>query len=150
MVLERDPNMRRRLDGQEMLGRDQEVARLRELNVPLREIAKRLGCSVGSAQKAVERIKRRRAEAAQDLDDDDDALFPRDVVDDAPPVGAVQFVGVDESGVERFTDDPGRPWDLWSLYRVTRCGAPFLDACRQLEDAGRRPKREKTGPSESW
>lgn len=93
MVLETDPNVRRRLDGQEMLGRDQEVARLRELNVPFREIAKRLGCSVGSAQKAVERIKRRRAEAAQDLDDDDDALFPRDVVDDAPPVGAVQFVG---------------------------------------------------------
>lgn len=43
MVLERDPNVRRRLDGQEMLGRDQEVARLRELNVPFREIAKRLG-----------------------------------------------------------------------------------------------------------
>jgi len=39
MELERDPNMRRRLDGQQMLDRDELVATLREQGVPFRVIA---------------------------------------------------------------------------------------------------------------
>jgi|GEM_PF-4619519 hypothetical protein len=96
-----------------------------------------LGCSLGSVQKEVERIKRRQAEQDLDRDDDDeDGPFPLDAGDDAPPAGLVRFVGVDESGVEQFIDEAGRPWDLLGLYRVTRCGAAFLDACKQLEATG--------------
>ena len=62
MELERDPNMRRRLDGQEKLDRDEQVARPREQGVPFRVIAARLGCSLGSVQKAVRRVQARRAE----------------------------------------------------------------------------------------
>jgi hypothetical protein len=60
----RDPNMRRRLDGQEMLHRDEQVARLREQGVPFRVIAARLGCSLGSVQKALRRVQARRADRA--------------------------------------------------------------------------------------
>jgi hypothetical protein len=132
MELERDPNMRRRLDGQEMLDRDEQVATLREQGMPFRVIAARLGCSLGSVQKAVRRAHARRAErvlaASADANDE--------------PAGSVRFVGVDalEERVELFTDERGQRFDLLDLYRHGRVdgGALFRDACRQLEDAVRR------------
>jgi lambda repressor-like predicted transcriptional regulator len=128
MELESDPNTRHRLDGQEMLERDERVARLREQGVPFRVIAVRLGCSLGSVQKAVRRVQARRAErvlaAAADVDDQ--------------PVGAVRFVGVDEVDlrVELFADERGRRFNLLDLYRHTRIdgGVLFGDACRQLDE----------------
>jgi hypothetical protein len=44
--------------------------------------------------------------------------------------------------VELFADERGKRFDLLDLYRHGRVdrGALFRDACRQLEDAGRRPK----------
>jgi hypothetical protein len=133
MELEKDPNMRRRLDGQEMLDRDEQVATLREQGVPFRVIAARLGCSLGSVQKAVRRAHARRAErvlaASADANDE--------------PVGSVRLVGVDEldERVELFTDERGKRFNLLDLYRHGRVdgGALFRDACRQLEGAGRRP-----------
>jgi hypothetical protein len=62
MELERDPNGRRRLDGHAMLERDEQVAKMREQGVPFRVIASRLGCSLGSVQKALGRAQARRAE----------------------------------------------------------------------------------------
>ena len=136
MELERDPNMRRRLDGQEMLDRDEQVARLREQGVPFRVIAARLGCSLGSVQKAVRRVQARRAERV--------LAAPAGVDDE--PVGSVRFAGVDEfdERVELFTDERGKRFNLLDLYRHDRVDglAVFRDACRQLEDAGRRPRRE--------
>lgn len=52
---ERDPSARGRLDGDAMIKRDREVARLRRQGVPLRVIAARLGMSLGSIQKSVRR-----------------------------------------------------------------------------------------------
>lgn len=83
MSLERDPNGRRRLVGQEMLDRDEEVARLREQQVPFRVIASRLGCSLGSVQKTVRRVQARRAEQV---------LAASAHVDDDSPVGGVSAV----------------------------------------------------------
>ncbi|EJO88055.1 hypothetical protein MCOL_V214034 [Mycobacterium colombiense CECT 3035] len=51
------------MDGHEMMERDAEIARLREQCVSFRGIAERLGCSLGSVQKAVGRINRRSASA---------------------------------------------------------------------------------------
>lgn len=56
---ERDPTMRRRLDGDQMMARDREVARLRRQGVSLRGIAERLGMSLGSVRLAVKRTSRR-------------------------------------------------------------------------------------------
>jgi DNA-binding CsgD family transcriptional regulator len=111
---------RRRLDGQEMMERDAEVARLRDQNVSFREIAKQLRCSVGSVQKAVERIKRRAQAAAEALDDDHDALAL--AFDHDEPVGSVRFVGTDEMSpaIELFADERGRRFNLLDLYRHTR------------------------------
>jgi lambda repressor-like predicted transcriptional regulator len=128
MELERNPNTRHRLDGQEMLERDERVARLREQGVPFRVIAVQLGCSLGSVQKAVGRVEARRAERM---------LAVAAGVDDQP-VGAVRFVGVDLR-VELFADERGRRFNLLDLYRHTRIdgGALFGDSMRQLEEAGR-------------
>jgi DNA-binding NarL/FixJ family response regulator len=51
--------MRRRLDGDQMMARDREVARLRRQGVSLRGIAERLGMSLGSVRLAVKRTSRR-------------------------------------------------------------------------------------------
>ena len=106
MELERDPNMRRRLDGQELLDRDQQVATLREQGVPFRVIAARLGCSLGSVQKAVRRAHARRAERvlAASADDYDE------------PVGSVRLVGVDELNEfdDLFTDERGKRFNLFT------------------------------------
>ena len=132
MELQRDPNMRRRLDGQEMLDRDEQVATLREQGVPFRVIAARLGCSLGSVQKAVRRAHARRAERvlAASADDNDE------------PVGSVRLVGVDEfdDRVELFADERGQRFNLLDLYRHTRVdgGMLFREAWAQLEAAGRR------------
>jgi hypothetical protein len=61
MVLVNDP-YRRRVDGDTQLKRDSQVAALREAHVPFRVIAKRLGMSLGSVQKALRRWQRRQAE----------------------------------------------------------------------------------------
>ena len=135
MELERDPNMRRRLDGQQMLDRDELVATLREQGVPFRVIAARLGCSLGSVQKAVRRANARRAERvlAASADDYDE------------PVGSVRLVGVDELNEfdDLFTDERGKRFNLFDLYRHGRVdgGALFHNACRQLEAVGRRTRR---------
>jgi hypothetical protein len=54
--------------------------------------------------------------------------------------------------VELFADDRGKRFNLLDLYRHARVdgGVLFRDACRQLDDAGRRPRREQTGRSEVW
>jgi len=121
----RDPNMRRRLDGQEMLDRDEQVATLREQGVPFRVIAARLGCSLGSVQKAVRRAHARRAErvlaASADANDE--------------PVGSVRSVGVDEVGVEWFVDGRGRRFNDLDLYRAQRFKA--------LRAAGRLPRLDE-------
>ena len=126
--------MRRRLDGQEMLDRDEQVARPREQGVPFRVIAARLGCSLGSVQKAVRRVQARRAERV--------LAAPAGVDDE--PVGSVRFAVVDEfdERVELFTDERGKRFNLLDLYRHGRVDglAVFRDACRQLEAAGRRPR----------
>ncbi len=137
MELEQAPNIRQRLNGQEMPERDAEVARLRQLGESFRVIAKRLGCSVGSVQKAVGRIKRR-VQVEQDLDGVSDGLSGR-VDDEVPPLGSVRFVGVEER-IESFTDERGRRFNLLDLYRHGRIdgGVLFEDACRQLEAASPR------------
>jgi hypothetical protein len=127
MEFERDGNIRRRLDGQEMMERDAEVARLRQQSVSFRVIAARLDMSLGSVQKAVDRVKRR-AQAVKDLvEDDDDALDPLPL-DDDQPVGSVRFVGVDEVDlrVELFADERGRRFNLLDLYRHTRVDGGVL------------------------
>jgi len=88
---------------QEMSERDEEVARLRERGVPFRVIAKRLGCSLGSVQKAVRRVEASRA-AVVDADGDSPLLLD----DDDGPIGRVQFAGMirrPAGGVVR-----GRAW----------------------------------------
>ena len=69
-------------------------------------------------------------------------------------MGSVRFVGVDEFDprVELFADERGRRFNLLELYRHTPVDGEvlFADACKQLEDAGRSPRRETTGPSEDW
>jgi hypothetical protein len=59
----------------------------------------------------------------------------------------VQYAGVDELDprLELFTDERGRRFNSLDLYRHTRedGGVLFRDASRQLEAAGRLPKREK-------
>ena len=129
-----DPCMRRRLDGQEMLDRDEQVARLREQGVPFRVIAARLGCSLGSVQKAERRVQARRAAW----------VLAASAHVDHEPVGSVRFVGVDnfDERVELFIDERGQRFNLLDLYRHGRVdgGAVFRDACGQLEDAGWRPK----------
>jgi DNA-binding CsgD family transcriptional regulator len=52
---ERPPGSRRRLDGDAMIERDAEVARLRRQNVPFRVIAKRLKMSLSQVQAALTR-----------------------------------------------------------------------------------------------
>jgi hypothetical protein len=54
--------------------------------------------------------------------------------------------------VELFADERGKRFNLLELYRHARVdgGVLFREACTQLEAAGRRPRREKTGPSEDW
>lgn len=52
-----EPGARRRLDGDEMLARDREVARLRRQNVPFRVIAARLNMSLGSVRLSVKRAR---------------------------------------------------------------------------------------------
>jgi DNA-binding CsgD family transcriptional regulator len=94
----RDPNTRRRLDGQAMMDRDEQVARLREQGVPFRAIAARLGCSLGSVQKAVRRARARRADRASAAVDDVDE----------EPAWPVRSVGVDEAGAEWWVDERGR------------------------------------------
>jgi hypothetical protein len=127
--------------------RDREVAGLRVEGYSFRQIAQMMGMSLGAVQRAL----RRAQQQPQDLDDDDDvARFPLDVVDDDPvPTGSVRFTGVDEfdERIEVFTDERGQRFDLLDLYRhgPVDGGALFGDACRQLEDAGRRPKQ--SGPS---
>lgn len=64
MDFEPPSNVRRRLDGHEMMLRDAEIARLRGEGVSFREIARRCGCSLGSVQKAVARINKRWASSA--------------------------------------------------------------------------------------
>ena len=54
---ERDPGARSRLDGQAMRERDEQVAKLYRAGVPFRAIAARLDMSLGSVQKAVQRIQ---------------------------------------------------------------------------------------------
>jgi IS30 family transposase len=66
-------NVRRWVDRDTMLKRDAEVARLREADVPFREIGRRLGMSLGSVQKALRRYQKREAELAAKLESDDDA-----------------------------------------------------------------------------
>ncbi len=124
--------MRRRLDGQAMLHRDAEVARLREQSVSFRVIAARLGCSLGSVQKALRRVQARRADRALAGSADDV---------DEEPVGSIRFVAVDDRGVEWFADERGRRFDLLDLYRHARVDGGVLsrDAWRQLKAAGRRP-----------
>lgn len=125
MSLERSPNTRRRLDGQEMLERDEEIARLRERGVSFRAIALRLGCSLGSVQKAMRRVQARNAE-----------LTAASAESDHTPQGSISFVGVD-GGVERFADERGRRFTLLDLYRHSRFdgGALYRDAVGQLPPA---------------
>jgi hypothetical protein len=54
-VPERDPG-RRRLDGEAMRRRDEQIAKLIKAHTPWRVIASRLQISLGSVQKAVARI----------------------------------------------------------------------------------------------
>jgi hypothetical protein len=61
MYFELPDDVRLRLAGHEMMERDAEIARLRHQDVPFRVIAERLRCSVGSVQKAVGRVSKRRA-----------------------------------------------------------------------------------------
>jgi hypothetical protein len=61
MELAKDPNDRRRLDGDTALKRDAQVAALREQHVPFREIGRRLGMSLGSVQKSLRRHVQRQA-----------------------------------------------------------------------------------------
>ena len=102
--------------------------------MPFRVIAARLGCSLGSVQKAVRRVQARRAERV--------LAAPAGVDDE--PVRSVRFVGADERDVEWFADEAGRRFNLLDLYRHTRVdgGVLFRDACEQLEAAGRRLKSE--------
>jgi DNA-binding CsgD family transcriptional regulator len=65
MGLAKDPNDRRRVDGDTQLKRDAEVARLRDAHVPFREIGRRLGMSLGSVQKALRRYQMRQAQLAE-------------------------------------------------------------------------------------
>ena len=125
--------MRRRLDGQAMLHRDEQVATLREQGVSFRVIAARLGCSLGSVQKALRRVQARRADRALAGSADDV---------DEEPVGSIRFVGFDEMDrrFELFADARGKRFNLLDLYRHGRVdgGALFADAVSQLEAAGRR------------
>jgi len=54
-VPERDPGASRRLDGDAMLERDAEVARLLRRGWTYRAVAAQLGMSLGSVQKSVKR-----------------------------------------------------------------------------------------------
>ena len=54
---EREPNQLRRLDGEQMRERDAQVAKMLRAHVPYRTIAARLGCSLGSVQQTVARIR---------------------------------------------------------------------------------------------
>jgi hypothetical protein len=73
LVVKDSPNGRRRVDRDTQLKRDEEIARLRQAKVPFREIARRLGCSLGSVQLGLARWQERQARfAAMDADDDDD------------------------------------------------------------------------------
>jgi hypothetical protein len=123
-----------------MHDRDQEVAGLRAEGYSLRSIAKIQGMSLAGVQRALQRAEK----VPLDLDDHDDAVDPLPLDDDDEPVGSARFVGVDnfDERVELFTDERGRPFNLLDLYRHGRVdgGAVFRDACRQLEDAVRRPK----------
>jgi hypothetical protein len=120
-----------------MHDRDQAVAGLRAEGHSFRAIAKIQGMSLAGVQRALRRAEK----VPLDLDDDD-ALNPLPLDDDAEPVGSVRFVGVDEfdERVELFADGRGRRFDLLALYRHGRVdgGALFADAVSQLQAAGRR------------
>ena len=124
-----------------MHDRDEAVAGLRAEGYSLRSIAKIQGMSLAGVQRALRRVAEK---APVDLDDHD-GLDPLPLDDDSPPVGSVRFVGVAEfdERVEVFTDERGKRFNLLDLYRHGRVdgGAVFRDACRQLEAAGRRPRR---------
>jgi len=124
-----------------MHDRDEAVAGLRAEGYSLRSIAKIQGMSLAGVQRALRRVAEK---APVDLDDHD-GLDPLPLDDDSPPVGLVRFVGVAEfdERVEVFTDERGKRFNLLDLYRHGRVdrGAVFRDAWRQLEDAGRPPRR---------
>jgi len=61
LVPEREPEARRRLGTQEQWERDQRVAKLLEFGVSYRDVAARLGCSLGAVQRSVQRNAKRRA-----------------------------------------------------------------------------------------
>jgi biotin operon repressor len=56
---EHDPTIRRRLDWEAMLRRDEQVAALRREGVSLRKIGAELGMSLASVQLAMKRIEKR-------------------------------------------------------------------------------------------
>jgi hypothetical protein len=70
-----DPTVRRWADRDTMLKRDAEVARLHALDVPFREIGRRLGMSLESVQKAFKRYQQCEAELAARLGSDDAEEF---------------------------------------------------------------------------
>lgn len=121
---------------------EQMIHELRDAGWTLRAIAARVGLSRSRVHQMVS-ASRARQEA-----------LPLDVDDDSPPLGSVRFVWVDEMdpGVELFADERGKRFNMLDLYRHARTdgGRLFDDACKQLEVAERRPRREKTGPSEVW
>ena len=63
MTFARDPNARRRVDGQAQRDRDAEVARMRGDRVPFRRIAEELNMSLGGVQESLRRSQKRRSEA---------------------------------------------------------------------------------------
>lgn len=52
-----EPTARRRLDGEEMLRRDEQIARLRARGVKFRVIAARFNMSIGSVQQSLKRTQ---------------------------------------------------------------------------------------------
>jgi DNA-binding NarL/FixJ family response regulator len=54
---ERDPTVRRRLPTEDMMRRDAQIARLLRAGLSYRQVAARLGCSLGSVQKSVRRTR---------------------------------------------------------------------------------------------
>jgi transposase len=113
MVLN-DPH-RRRVDGDAQLKRDRTIAELREQDVSFREIAKRLGVSLGTVQKGLVRWHKREADIAakkRSEEDEDEDLF------EAPTsmMSAEQVTRweIAQAKLELANDPDNRLW-LWRL-----------------------------------
>jgi IS30 family transposase len=109
-------NVRRWADRDTMLKRDAEVARLRELDVPFREIGRRLGMSLGSVQKALRRYRKREAELAAKLESADDA---EELDGPFAKLTAEEQVRVELAGVlADLRDDPGNELAKFRLSHI--------------------------------